>query len=133
MQLEKAKVQYNDLVGTAALDFHGGMHEDLHGYAKDFGIDVEAHWPVGLEIYFGEGGGFYLDFICVLEKEVDAYKAANNGRIPLIRISREASKEDFFNRVKRFDIHLMNKDNFLNHEIIKEMNVEDEIEDLPVR
>jgi hypothetical protein len=77
--LKKANVQYNDMEGSAALDFHGSFSE-LRDYAKDKGIDLEKYEPIGLDIYYGEIDSFYLTFIVVDKINKENY-VLKHGRI----------------------------------------------------
>lgn len=130
MQIEKASTQYNDLVGSASLDFHGGTDSSLHQYARLMGVDTEIYHPIGLGFYIGESGGFYLKFFCVDQQNREQYASENRGAVPIVLIRRKENMANFLRQVKRFDVVLSQKNGFPNHEITKEMDEDDSIEDV---
>jgi len=93
-----ADVQYNDLNGTAALDFHGSIIE-LRDYAKSFGIDVERYKPIGINLYLGEIDFFSLSFYCtdIVERKT-------------MQIMVDESWKKFNQRFKRLNIILTSEE-----------------------
>lgn len=61
--MEQASVQYNDMLGTAAADWHGAG-VGLHSLAKEAGIDTARYYPVGLTI---DGTGLRVSEIFVVD------------------------------------------------------------------
>jgi hypothetical protein len=127
-KIEKASVQYNDMKGSAALDFHGSLSE-LWVFAREQGIDTKKYEPIGIDIYYGESNYFGLTFLVI-----DLEKAENrqyfNGLLPVVEISIEISQKDFERRFKRFNIKLTRLGmNLENYELIDSIDIRDQIED----
>ena len=128
-KIEDASTKYNDLKGTGALDFHGSMTE-LHGYAESFGIDLSKYEPMGLDIYFGEVNFFYLSFLCIDKESSTDYQDQHNGQIPVISISVQETQEDFFSKLKKFNIKLgLDRHGFGQYDLINETNVDSQVEE----
>ncbi len=124
-RIKKASTQYNDLVGTAAIDFHGGVDGSFHDYARQLGIDTDRYFPIGLRFYVGEQGNFYINFFCFDQKIREVFKEENEGREPVVVIRRTETLESFLNHVKRFEVVLGFKNSeFVDHEIHKEIDEE---------
>ena len=124
-KIENASVQYYDMKGSAALDFHGSFTE-LWEYAKDKGIDIEKYEPIGLDIYYGETDYFGLTFLVIDKEKADEYKMKNNERLPVIEISVEEKQADFESRFKRFHVKLnLHRDNFDGYDLIESKNISD--------
>ena len=90
---EPPSTQYNDMIGTAAIDWNIPTH-DLHSLADDLGIDTEKYFPVGLEYYYSEGF-FHIGVLAVeLTDEVNAaenfieYAQKNNNELPVVRFGK---------------------------------------------
>jgi hypothetical protein len=127
-KIEEASVQYNDMKGSAALDFHGSFSE-LWDFAKDKGIDTTKYEPIGIDIYYGESNYFGLTFL-VVDKEKAENRQSHNGLLPVIEISVEESQKDFERRFKRFNIKLTRLGmNLENYELIDSIDINDQIED----
>lgn len=126
-KLEKASVQYNDMKGTAALDFHGSLSE-LWDFARDQGIDTKKYEPIGIDIYYGESNYFGLTFL-VIDKEKAENRQYFNGLLPVVEIGVEVSQKDFERRFKRFNIKLTRLGmNLENYELIDSIDINDQIE-----
>lgn len=93
----KAKVKYNDYVGTAAADFADMM--TLTGYLKSKGLDVDRYEPIGVRFCFGEGGLFVVYFLCV-DRNI------KNRKVVAIRFEDGISKEEMLNLFKRLEVIL---------------------------
>lgn len=102
--MEKANVQYTDLAGTAALDFHGGVFENLVDYAEDKGIDVTRYNPIGLTFQIVEHD-FKLTFLCTDCEVVEQ----NETKRSIISFERDEDLDSFLNQVKRFNVVLLEK------------------------
>jgi|JI10StandDraft_1071094.scaffolds.fasta_scaffold1013088_1 hypothetical protein len=104
-KIKQADVQYNDMKGSAAMDFWENNSE-LTDYAYEKGIDTESYKPIGLRIYFGEIDFFMLTFI-VLDKNQIAHEYSVSEK-----------QSDFMNRFKRLEIVLSLKhENFDQYEL----------------
>lgn len=121
---EDASTQYNDLKGTAALDFHGSLSE-LWDYFKEFKIDLEKYDPIGIDVYFGEGDFFYLSFLATDKEQMEEYKKQNQGKLPVLSISVEETKENFFKKFKRFNVSLSRKGLEKNFNITREVSLDE--------
>lgn len=117
-QIENADVQYNDLKGTVALDFHGGIDGEFHSYAEKKGIDINRYHPIGLKFYIGEMGGFYLSFYCVDNEVKEVFSEEHNGKIPIVIFEKEETLTHFLNEVKRLEV-VLTSDTIPAHEIYK--------------
>ena len=91
----KASVQYNDYLGTAAVDGHDW--ESLRNYLTSKGLDVEKFFPVGAEFYAGEGDFFNVRFICK-DRDIQEKKLVTVG------FEKPISKDEFFAIFKRFSV-----------------------------
>jgi hypothetical protein len=127
-KIEKANVQYNDMKGTAALDFHGSFTE-LWDFARDQGIDTKKYEPIGIDVYYGETNYFGLTFL-VIDKEKAENREYFNGLLPVIEIGVEVSQKDFERRFKRFNIKLTRLGmNLENYELVDSIHISNQIED----
>lgn len=125
-QIESASVQYNDMKGSIAIDFHGGGDGNLWDYARDLGIDTDKYHPIGLSVYIGEHNNVYLTFICVDNASRDSFQEQNNGKIPLITFDRRDELSSFFQRLKRFHAVMgFKRDEFEPHEIVTKFDQDD--------
>jgi hypothetical protein len=119
-RITRASTKYNDLVGTAAIDFHGGVDSSLHDYARQLGIETERYFPIGLSFYIGEHGSFYLKFFCVDQQVKEVFKEENEDRVPVVIVRRSETMESFFGQIKRFEVVLgFKKSEFEPHEVYK--------------
>lgn len=119
---EVASTQYNDLKGTAALDFHGSLSE-MWEIFKNQGIDVNKYEPFGLSVYYGETNFFNLSLLAIDKNKTNVSNSIRKEKIPVISIGLEIDKSDFEKLFKRFHILLSNKDKAQNFEIIQEINI----------
>lgn len=127
-KIEKASVQYNDMKGSAALDFHGSFTE-LWDFARDQGIDTKKYEPIGIDVYYGESNYFGLTFL-VIDKEKAENRQYFNGLLPVIEIGVEVCQKDFERRFKRFNIKLTRLGmNLENYELIDSIHISDQTED----
>lgn len=90
-----ASTQYNDYLGTVAVDGHDW--ESLKNYLESKGLDTDKYFPVGAEFYAGEGDFFHVRFIC---KDRDIVEK----RLVTIGFENPISKDEFFAIFKRFDV-----------------------------
>ncbi len=96
----KAKVQYNDFIGTAAADISDWIN--LEQYLKQKGIDTEQYEPIGVEFYNGVGY-FNASIICKDNRSENPNKAVE------ISFENGLDKEEFFNLFKRFNVIVTKK------------------------
>jgi hypothetical protein len=107
MALPTAGTQYNDFVGTAAIDTHGGT--DLHELANAKGIDTKRYFPIGLGI-----GGIELESFTVYAVDTNVTKGtfdniaeyAKNagGDVPIVEFHFSAKWEEMGKYLKRFEV-----------------------------
>jgi hypothetical protein len=99
-----ASTQYDDLKGTASLDFDGQTQE-FNDFCKEFGVDMDRYSPVGLEFYKGQEGQFNLKVLAVDNKIKDVFQD-EHGKIPIEKLNIEVSIIDFFEAIHRFHVVL---------------------------
>jgi hypothetical protein len=120
----KAKVQYNDFIGTAAADVadYGGTNkdnfEDIASFVK---LDLERFKLVGISIYGVRDFSFSL--ICV-DKEKSK---PNKEHIVSMSINENIEKDFLRNIFKRFNVILYEKfdDQYPSLDISEEVNYQD--------
>lgn len=107
-----ADVQYNDMIGTCAADWHSGT--ELHKFAKSKGIDTDRYFPISLRIY----GVIPTSFtIYAVDKEIanesydEIYKYAkeNDGILPVVKFRFESDLNELSKFLKRFSTVLTTK------------------------
>lgn len=113
----KAKVQYNDFVGTAAAD--KSDHTDLTKYLQSKGVDTDMYKPVGARLNFGDSGSVYFDIICENTQTRELIKLGESG---------VQSFEEFASLFKRFEI-IVTKKSYLDKEINETFYYEDVIKE----
>lgn len=93
----KAKVQYNDLVGTAAADISDFYLNSLNDYLKQRypNFDWNRYYCVGCSFYASYGQYASVSFICNDKIE---------SKYCRISPSKEFTLQDFFELFKRFSI-----------------------------
>lgn len=93
----KAKVQYNDLVGTAAADISDFYLNSLNDYLKQHfpNVDWERYYCVGCSFYASYGQYPNVTFICNDKKE---------SKYCRLSPSKEYTLQEFFELFKRFSI-----------------------------
>lgn len=127
-KIEIAQTKWNDLLGTAALDFNGNDSNGILDYAKDMDIDIDKFYPIGLSFYVGENDNFCLKFFCVDNKNKELYMITNNGVIPIIVFNKKENLKSFLKWVKRFEVVFNSLDSELQpHSITTEYNIDNEI------
>ena len=121
---EVANTQYNDLKGTAALDFHGSLTE-LWDIFKNQGIDLEKYEPYGLSVYYGETDFFNLSLLATDKENNSRNSITRKDSVPVISIGLELTKPEFESFYKRFHVLLTKSGNDENFEIVKEISIEE--------
>lgn len=109
----KAKVQYNDFVGTAAADISD--FTNLRNILKEKGIDVNKFNPIGVSYYSSyDDNDPSICFICKDENKNEFYKLYINS----------FTKNDFFNLFKRLNFNLLFQE-YQNEDLsnIKEIDI----------
>jgi len=119
-EFEEASTQYNDLTGSAALDFHGSLSE-LWTYFETYKIDLDTYEPLGIDVFLGQNNLFILSFLAIQKNIVDTYQKQNNGKLPVVSISVEEDREHFFKMFKRLNIKLSIKGIDKRYDIIDEV------------
>lgn len=76
--MKRAHEQYNDAVGTVAIDWHDGGQ--LHRLAEAVGIDLKRHFPIGMSLNHVDGALkisqiYYVDASLLPEYSFEAVKA----------------------------------------------------------
>lgn len=97
----KAKVQYNDIVGTAAADISDYYLNSLTEYLKSNfkNFDSGRYTCVGCEFYASYGQYPNVYFVCKDNKD-SSYR--------IFKPNKEYTLEDFFEMFKRFSITIGN-------------------------
>ena len=113
----KAKVQYNDFVGTAAADISD--HTNLTIFLQSRGVDMERYNAIGAKFYSGERGFFSASIICI-------DKNCGEGENPIIEITFESdiSRDEFFSLFKRFSV-IITQEDFNSQEIRDAITIDD--------
>ncbi len=93
----KAKVQYNDFIGTAAADISDYYLNSLNEYLEKrySNYDSERYYCVGCEFYTSYGQYPSVRFVC---------RDIENNSYHQFRPEQEFSLVDFFELFKRFSI-----------------------------
>lgn len=106
----KAKVQYNDYVGTSAADISDEL--SLKQYLDELEVDTNRYNPIGATLYSGnQSTEVYFSIICI-DKEGDKSKA--------VQIAVENVKlGDVIALFKRFKVIFTQKE-FQNYELVGE-------------
>ena len=119
-EYEIASTQYNELVGTVAIDGHHGTL--LSEVAELAGIDAEQFRPVHISIYLGHRNRdkmpeftiFAIDktmFGVSFEEQLE-HSSKNGGKLPVVSITwTPDSWNQVFSHIKRF--HVVATDNHL--------------------
>ncbi len=117
--LEDASTQYNDMTGTAAIDWHDFT---VHSFAEKCGIDTRRYFPLGIKLYLGDRGYSSVSFAAAEKSivgetidEIESYAKANNGTVPTVRLESGATVEDIRGFAKRFEIVLKSKSDRICH------------------
>ena len=99
----KADVQYNDYVGTSAADISD--YQNLDDILKEWGVNTERFYPVGISFFAGDAGSCYLNILC-------EDKERNDGKIVKIRYAKEPgySVQDVMQLFKRFEVIITRKE-----------------------
>ncbi|MGH7886415.1 MAG: hypothetical protein ACREPG_00995 [Candidatus Binatia bacterium] len=105
----EANVQYNDLVGSAALDGHTGG--DLWRMLEENGIDTKKELPVGYRFFYLEGYAsltVYLartDVVGSSYDDLKKYIARGSGKLPVRKAHIDkVSFKSLAKYVKRFEV-----------------------------
>jgi hypothetical protein len=120
---EVARTQYNDLTGTAALDFHGSLTE-LWDTFKEQGIDLNIYEPFGISVYYGETNFFNISLLAIDKQKSSVSDSLRKSKIPVISISLNMDKQNFERLFKRFHILLSKSRYGQDFEIINETDIE---------
>lgn len=121
---EVARTQYNDLTGTAALDFHGSLTE-LWDTFKEQGIDLNIYEPYGISVYYGEPDFFNIALLAIDKQKFGVSDSLRKSKIPVISISLNMDKKNFESLFKRFHILLSKGRNGQDFEIINETDIDE--------
>ena len=113
--LEDAQVQYNDIFGTIAIDWHetGGFHD----FAKHCGVDIDRYFPLAFELSPAiEDCDFDRPYFAVTiyaadtnkfgdsGQKITTYLEKHEGRIPAVRFHGKLAISDLFQFAKRMRI-----------------------------
>lgn len=117
----KAKVQYNDFVGSAAADISDNI--DLERYLSSKGVDIKKYEAIGASFYSGYSSFFSLSIICIdKDKSTD-----EKQHLVSITFDEEISRDEFFELFKRFNVVISKKYGNYNHlEIDEEIHIDNE-------
>ena len=123
--LEDASVQYGDMKGTVALDWHegGGGHNFA---AECAGIDLTRYFPLALTMFVGVDVSSSEHFLSLTFYAADKsvvgesgesicrYATEHDGKIPTERFEGKATLEQFTKHMKRFEVVLRPQRGFEN-------------------
>lgn len=104
-KLSKASTQYNDLIGSIAVDFEGNP-DNLESYAKANGIDTVKYDPIGINLYGGHGEFSTFEIFCV---ERSKYPIKDSEEIPVVAFSIDQTFDNLLVNLKRIGIVLHSK------------------------
>lgn len=94
----KAKVQYDDIVGTAAADISDFVNNDMQAYLVQTypNYDADRYKCKGYSFYISQGQRANVEFIC--------YDTQENAYARLTPVSKQITLENAFEMFKRFNI-----------------------------
>ena len=128
MTLPKANTQYNDLIGTVALDIHEGT--GLQKLAESKKIDTKLYFPIGIEIDGVDLQSFTIiavDLVDIHAKnfnDISSYAKAHHGEVPIIKFHFEDEWNNVRKYFKRLDVVAYRKmDGVSDVEIKKEIQL----------
>lgn len=107
MALPTASTQYNDMKGTAAVDWHSAT--ELKAFAASKKIDTKRYFPLG----FGFSGVPPTQFVIyavdtrLIEPDFDKiykYAEAQDGTVPIVEFHFTSSLEEASKFLKRLDV-----------------------------
>lgn len=106
----EASVQYGDLEGTAAADWHSGIDE-FEKLAESIGIDTSRYEPITLD-FSGVPPEYFS--IYAIDKEITGegiweYIKENNGKAPVVRFHFDKSLDDLQPYLKRLKVVLTSR------------------------
>lgn len=107
----KAKVQYNDYVGTSAADMSDDL--SLKQYLDDLEVDTNRYNPIGATFYVGnQSSEVYFSIICIDKERGDKSKA--------VKIVVENVKlDEVIALFKRCHV-ILTQDGYQNYELVDE-------------
>ena len=103
--LPVASVQYGDMEGTAAADWHGGT--EIYDLAKSKGIDTNKYSPVALSFYGVPPTSFTIYAVdnavtgAISFDEIDGYARQNNGTLPVVLFHFSSNMDELSKYMKR--------------------------------
>jgi hypothetical protein len=110
--LGNARVQYGDMRGTAALDFHGGSILDLAHHIGARGFPVAIEIDPGLDAKTMEHFllvAVYATDVAAGADDVMKYAREHENKIPAKRYAGRVTLQEFSRFVKRFEVVLRSK------------------------
>jgi len=115
----KAKVKYNDFIGTAAADI--GDQNQINVFLKSKNVDVERYRPIGAILNSTYNSSFGAMIICV---DKDKSISESPYIISVHFGESEFSRDDFFDLFKRFHLVVSEK-GYQNSEIDEKLDFRD--------
>lgn len=119
----KASVTFGDYDGTVAADRRGGKG-DLADVAAKYGVDTDRYFVIGVSLWIGEHRNQatevkqpHVSVLAIDTHKVKAYGVsaiqeyldANDGVLPYVTLSVDASLEDILLAFKRFEFVVKNR------------------------
>ena len=117
-ELPEAGTHYNDIRGTAALDWRPS-ETSLNDFCSQMGMDTEGYYPVGLGLYQSAEGApgdekiLRVDiYVVAITPESDQYEnyveyaMSKGGELPVVKFRATIPIEDFFKFPKQFSVFL---------------------------
>ena len=134
-KIERANTDYDDLRGTVAVDFAGGLGiSEFENYAESIGIDLSKFCPLGFEISgsdnFEIGDSIVTIFVIDKEKK-EKYQSENDGKLPVVKLRHADTFLNLLKSIYRLSVICMtggygDSDNLSKLDIIENINIEKE-------
>jgi hypothetical protein len=107
MPLPTASTQYNDMKGTAAVDWHSGS--ELHELAKSKEIDTSRYFPVGFIFSGVPPKSFTIHAVDTNLTQPDfdkisEYARAHDGELPIVEFHFTADWDEISKYMKRLEV-----------------------------
>lgn len=123
--LPVAGVQYNDMIGTCAADWHSGT--ELHEFSKSKGIDTDRYFPISLRMYGVIPTSFTIyavnkEITNESYDEIHKYAKENDGILPVVKFRFKSDLNELSKFLKEFSTVLITK-----MDTIKQFDILDEI------
>jgi hypothetical protein len=112
MSLPVASTQYNDMVGTSAIDWHGST--ELRDFANTKGIDTKRYFPIGIS-FSGVPPNYFTIFAVdtkLIQPDFDKisdYAAKQDGVLPVVQFNFSSTLDEASKFMKRLEVVALTK------------------------